>query len=464
MKKLSSKRAEREASPSRRELARLAREFFCEVGDSRTSVPRLRLAAWVRLALVVPFVLIPAAFGLNVALATSHDLGTAAPLFRVWLAVGLAFVAVNLALVVVARAGGDEARPGLARALTYLALSAELLANQLAMHLVGPITSHGPIYIVVIVAVYRVFFDYRIARFATIVGVILYGVSAWLGFAAIVPAGAILPAFEHPVHDDPLLAALVIHTVIVAIVFTFFAVNFAVNQTARLHRYMTESVLGRYLPPSLVARAARGELRLDAEPERRVVTVMFTDLVGFTSLAERIGERDVARMLNQYLSRCADVAHAHGATIDKFIGDAVMVLLGAPDELAPEEQAYRCVRLAFEMQATLDDTPLQMRAGINTGEVIVGHFGSITRSDFTAVGHAVNLAARLETSCAPGRILLGEQTARLVGAKLALEPAGEFRLKGISAPVKAYYVAEPGEPGAPAEPKVAKARVGEEPP
>jgi adenylate cyclase len=171
---------------------------------------------------------------------------------------------------------------------------------------------------------------------------------------------------------------------------------------------------------------------------------MFTDLVGFTSVAERIGERDVARLLNRYLSRCADVAHAHGATVDKFIGDAVMILLGAPDELPPEEQARRCVALARAMRDALEDTPMQMRAGINTGEVIVGHFGSSARSDFTAVGHAVNLAARLETACEPGRILVGEETARLLESACALEPAGEIRLKGISQPVRAFYVLEEG--------------------
>jgi adenylate cyclase len=231
-----------------------------------------------------------------------------------------------------------------------------------------------------------------------------------------------------------------------AALLTFLAANYGVNQALKLHRYITESVLRRYLPPALVERAARGELRLDAEPERRVVTVMFTDLVGFTALSERLGPDAVGKLLNRFLTEMSKLAHAHGATVDKFVGDAVMVVFGTPDALDPAEQARRCVALAQQMQASLatmtGDVTLATRTGINTGEAVVGNFGSAARSDYTVIGPAVNVAARLEAASKPGRILIGAETARLLAGSVPLEQTGPLTLKGVSAPVTAHYVAQ----------------------
>ena len=426
------------------------RDWLTGVGGERAAPRRLQIAAWVRLLLGLPLIVIPTGVALADARATGYDPETAVALLAAWAVFAGVFIAANAAILAL-RADRHGRRVGLARALTYATVTAELVTNQISTHAMGTLTSHGVLYTAVLIAIYRVFFDYRIGLYAVLLGSALYVGSAFAGFTGVVPAHPIAPEFDHLLHHDAKLAATVVYVVVVGLFVMFCSVNYAVNQSAKLHHYITESVLRRYLPPSLVERAARGELRLDAEPERRVVTVMFTDLVGFTSISERIGERDVARLLNRYLSRCADVAHAHGATVDKFIGDAVMVLLGAPDALEPEEQAKRCVELARDMQAALDDTPMQMRAGINTGEVIVGHFGSKARSDFTAVGHAVNLAARLESACEPGRVLVGEETARLLRPHMDVEPAGEFQLKGISRPVRAYYVTPP-EPSAAAAP------------
>ncbi|MBI5526824.1 MAG: adenylate/guanylate cyclase domain-containing protein [Deltaproteobacteria bacterium] len=320
------------------------------------------------------------------------------------------------------------------------------------MHAVGTLMSAASLYIVLIVAIYRVFFDYRLALFAAVAGCVLYAgfagleVAGWLAIAPIFPY-----AIEHPVYSDPAVAATIVQMTVFGTLLAFFAVNYGVNQSVKLHRYITEAVLRRYLPPSLVARASRGELQLDAEPERRVVTVMFSDLVGFTSLSERLGADAVGRLLNRYLSRMADVAHAHGATVDKFVGDCVMIVFGAPDALPPAEQARRCVALAKELQAMLPalggEAALSARTGINTGEAVVGNFGSIARSDYTVIGPAVNIAARLESQSRPGRILVGDQTARLLQGAVELEPAGELTLKGVSHPVKAFFIATPAGEG-----------------
>ncbi|MEE2780506.1 MAG: adenylate/guanylate cyclase domain-containing protein, partial [Myxococcota bacterium] len=220
--------------------------------------------------------------------------------------------------------------------------------------------------------------------------------------------------------------------------------NYGMNQSVRLHRYITYSVLHRYLPPDLVKRAAAGELRLDAPPERRTLTVMFTDVVGFTPLTERLGPEAIGRLLDAYLGEIADVAHRHGATVDKFIGDCVMVIFGAPAQMSPEEQARRCVALAREIhervRALEMEHPLQARTGINTGDAVVGNFGSHARSDYTALGPAVNIAARLESASSPDRILLGPETARLLGDASHLEPAGDLNLKGVTEPVPAFFV------------------------
>jgi adenylate cyclase len=205
-------------------------------------------------------------------------------------------------------------------------------------------------------------------------------------------------------------------------------------------------VLHRYLPPSLVEKAARGSLDLDAPPERRVITVMFTDVVGFTPLTERLGPQVIGELLDGYLGTIADIAHAHGATVDKFIGDCVMIVFGAPERMEPEEQANRCVKLAREIHRAVrqldGDHPLQARTGINTGEAVVGNFGSHARSDYTSLGPAVNVAARLESASSPDRILLGPETASLLGDGLPLESAGSLELKGVAGTVEAWLVVE----------------------
>lgn len=230
----------------------------------------------------------------------------------------------------------------------------------------------------------------------------------------------------------------------VGLALIFVTTNFAMNRTLQLHRYITESVLRRYLPASMVARASRGELSLDGPPERVVVTVMFADMVEFSTMSERLPPDELAKVVNGYLALLAHLAHDYGATVDKFVGDAVMVVFGAPDPLPEKLQAERCVALAREIQAALateiHGVRVRTRIGINTGEAVVGNFGSHLRSDFTVIGPTVNIAARLEAASKAGRILLGPRTAALVREQYALEATEPLRLKGVSEPVVAYFV------------------------
>ena len=138
----------------------------------------------------------------------------------------------------------------------------------------------------------------------------------------------------------------------------------------------------------------------------------------------------------------SEIAHYHGGTIDKFVGDCIMVFFGAPDSMTPEAQAYRCVEMGrriHERVAEIDwGHPLDVRVGIATGEVVVGHFGSAVRSDYTVIGPTVNLAARLETQCTPGFILMNENTAKLIGSTLPLRKTEPMTLKGVGEGIYGY--------------------------
>jgi class 3 adenylate cyclase len=420
------------------------RDFFTGIGDPAPSARHLRTAAWVRLLLAVPVVLVPTGIGLHALLPEAAHPESARLALQGWVAACVGVVVANVGILAL-RPTRSALRARIAYGLTALSLVFELTTNQLSAHAIGTLTSYGMVYVVVIVAIYRVFFDYRLGLLAVVAGLCAFVASVVLGHLGVVESAPLLPSVQHVVYEDARAAGLVVQSMIAAVLLTFFSVNFAVNQALKLHRYITESVLRRYLPESLVARAARGELTLDAEPERRVVTVMFTDIVGFTSLAERLGADQVARLLNRYLSEMADLAHAHGATVDKFVGDAVMIVFGAPDDLPPETQARRCVGLALAMQGRIagdESTGLQIRAGINSGEAVVGHFGSGVRSDYTVIGHAVNVAARLETASRAGGVLVSAETARLLGGAWPLEPAGALTLKNVSEPLEAFYVME----------------------
>ena len=179
---------------------------------------------------------------------------------------------------------------------------------------------------------------------------------------------------------------------------------------------------------------------MDEPPQRRVCTVIFADLVGFTPMTERLGAAAVAEVLNQYLGEVSSVAHAHGATIDKFVGDGVMIVYGAPESMAPEEQARKALGLCRALQkrlANLPGEPLQMRIGLETGEGVVGNFGSENRSDYTVIGLVANIAARLEAAGQPGRVLIGPGAAAFLENE-GLEAQGPVALKGLSEPVQVF--------------------------
>ena len=421
------------------------RELFTGLDGPRAPPQRLRLIASVRLALVVPGIYGVALLDHLGEIRKHPDSHALRVILALWLALFVSYLPANAAII-----GWAGKRPRLAASLSLYAIGVDVATTQLSQGRHGAVFTNF-IWAIIIAVGYRASLDYASAALAALLTLALYFASIALELAHVVPiapADDVLPAaYTAPI---ALVAYVVQNVAILAIVFG--AVNYGANQSPEAspgtsRRPCSSAICRR----RLVARAAAGELRLDEPPARRTVTVMFMDLVGFTTMSERLGAERVAVVLNRYLTRTSELAREHGATVDKFIGDAVMLVFGAPEPMAPESQARACIALALEIQhamATFEDPPLRVRVGVNTGEAVVGHFGSPIRSDFTVIGPAVNVAARLESAGKPGRILIGETTAGLLGDGYALEPAGQLTLKGVAEPVTAYFlgpsVTEPG--------------------
>jgi len=182
--------------------------------------------------------------------------------------------------------------------------------------------------------------------------------------------------------------------------------------------------------------------------ERRIVSVLFADIVGFTTISERLDPEDVRELSASVLARLAEAVSLYGGTIDKFIGDAVMGLFGAP--IAHEDDPVRAVHAALAMHQAVaalnptdrdgNDLNLRLRIGINSGEVIAGVRDVGGHREYTVFGDVVNTAARLQAAVAPGGILLGEETARQAGSVFDVAAVEPLVLKGKAKPVPAYEV------------------------
>ena len=180
--------------------------------------------------------------------------------------------------------------------------------------------------------------------------------------------------------------------------------------------------------------------------ERRLVTVLFADISGFTPLSEVLDPEEVREIVNACLEALVAVVHRYGGTVDKFIGDAVMALFGAPQ--AHEDDAERAVAAALEMRQALDGvsqrmaarlpSALGLHAGISTGLVIAGKVGALARSDYTVLGDTVNLAARLEDLSVDGQVLVSQATERASRHAFTYRPLPPVMLKGKSIAVAVF--------------------------
>jgi adenylate cyclase len=207
--------------------------------------------------------------------------------------------------------------------------------------------------------------------------------------------------------------------------------------------------LARYNSPQVVEQIMKLTARQENEmlAEEFDVSVLFADLTGFSTLAENWTAAETVRMLNLVFERWTANVFQREGTLDKYIGDAVMAVFGAP--LPQDDHARRALDTALAMQRTLDDlnrnrppeSALQLRIGINSGRVIAGDIGSPLHKAYTVVGDVVNIASRLETTIAlPGQIVIGATTYEQVGRHYHCEPLGEVQLRGRRRLIRAYRV------------------------
>jgi PAS domain S-box-containing protein len=214
------------------------------------------------------------------------------------------------------------------------------------------------------------------------------------------------------------------------------------------------SKLAKYLAPQVYDSIFTGQQDVKIVSKRKKLTVCFSDLVGFTEITDKMESEDLTQLLNHYLTEMSKIALQYGATLDKYVGDAIVMFFGDPTSLGVKNDALACVQMAIAMQNRVGElahewkdsgieTPLRCRIGIHTGYCTVGNFGSEDRMDYTMIGGTVNLASRLEHEAAPGGVLISFETYALVKDDVHCEEHGPVRVKGIAHPVATYEVVGP---------------------
>ncbi len=209
--------------------------------------------------------------------------------------------------------------------------------------------------------------------------------------------------------------------------------------------------LAKYLSPQVYDSIFSGKQEVKVASSRKKLTVFFSDIAGFTETADRLESEELSQLLNHYLTEMSRIALDHGATIDKYVGDAILIFFGDPETKGVKEDALDCVTMAIAMRKRMHDLadiwresgieiPLQVRMGMHTGYCTVGNFGSEDRMDYTIIGGTVNTASRLESLATPGEILISYETYAQAKDQIHCEERGHIEVKGIAYPVTIYQV------------------------
>lgn len=220
------------------------------------------------------------------------------------------------------------------------------------------------------------------------------------------------------------------------------------SESALIRATQARAALSRYLSADVVEAVLKDPAALKLGGERKTVTVLFADVVGFTRLSETLPPETIVAILNELFTFATEIVHQQGGIIDKFIGDCVMAVWGVPAE--KPDDARRAVAAAEALRRWLDvgnrrwkqryGVELQLAIGVHTGTAVAGNLGSEKRMDYTVIGDAVNVAARLEASAAPDQILVSASTRDAIGDGAALAPLGERNLRGRSQTTQVYEV------------------------
>lgn len=211
--------------------------------------------------------------------------------------------------------------------------------------------------------------------------------------------------------------------------------------------------LAKYLSPQVWEMIFSGKKHVRLETQRKKLSVFFSDIKGFTELSEELEAEQLTDLLNTYLTDMSKIALKHGGTIDKFVGDSVMVFFGDPTSQGAKKDAVNAVSMAIAMRKHMKvlraqwraqgiTKPLEIRMGINTGYCTVGNFGADTRMDYTIIGREVNLASRLESNAEAGEILISHETYSLVKDVIMCRDKGQITVKGFTRPVQIYHVVD----------------------
>jgi len=218
-------------------------------------------------------------------------------------------------------------------------------------------------------------------------------------------------------------------------------------QVTELSEFM-KKMFGRYLSTEVMSSLIEDPTLLELGGERKEVTIMMTDLRGFTALSERLKPEQVVQMLNSYFEIMVETVLKHKGTINEIIGDALLVIFGAPQEMT--DQAERAIACSIEMQNAMAEVnkenrlqnlpDLEMGIGINKADVIVGNIGSSKRSKYTVVGSGVNMASRIESYTVGGQILISDTVFKEAGTKLRIDGEQEVYPKGSETPLRIYEV------------------------
>ncbi len=222
------------------------------------------------------------------------------------------------------------------------------------------------------------------------------------------------------------------------------------NAYARRLRDLAQQ-LSRYLAPQVYQSLFEGSRQAEIRTQRKKLTVFFSDIKNFTASTAKWQPEEVTLLLNSYFSEMSAIAAEYGATLDKFIGDAIVIFFGDPQTLGVREDALQCVRMAIAMQKRMEALRLrwrgmginktfEIRIGINSGFCDVGNFGSELRMEYTIIGREVNLASRLEQAAEPGEILISSETHALVQGEIGADARDPVMAKGFSEPIPVYAV------------------------
>jgi class 3 adenylate cyclase len=209
--------------------------------------------------------------------------------------------------------------------------------------------------------------------------------------------------------------------------------------------------ISHYLAPQIYKSIFSGQKDVTIHTERKELTIFFSDIKDFTATTEHLQPEEITLLLNEYFTEMSAIALKHGGTVDKFIGDALVIFFGDPETKGAVGDARACLNMATEMQYRLaelnvkwrragTEQPFRVRMGVNTGFCNVGNFGSVHRMDYTAIGAEVNLAARLQSIAEPGHIVISYDTYVLVREIVAARALQKITVKGVNRAVVPYVV------------------------